>query len=113
MRQRKRRYGKCMLNVNLVVGWVAASKKMGDSATFSSQEAHIQLLDAALGHPVKDWQFSGREVISIGRMPESDVEISELRVSRLHAQLHWREGKWILVSCGRHGVIVNNRQITE
>ena len=76
-------------------------------------EVQVQLLDVTLGRSVKSWKFRGRDVISIGRMPESDVEISDPYVSRVHAELHFREGKWVLVSRGRSGVIVQNRQITE
>lgn len=73
----------------------------------------MQLLDAALGRPVKTWKFAGRQEISIGRLPECDVEISDAYVSRLHAELKHRDGQWLLLSRGRSGVVVRNNPITE
>ena len=72
-----------------------------------------QLLDASAGRPVKTWKFSGRERISVGRDEGQDVEISDPFVSRMHAELAWRAGEWLLVSRGRHGVLVENRSIGE
>jgi hypothetical protein len=79
----------------------------------ASEEVVVQLLDAALGRPVKTWKFAGRQEISIGRLPECDVEISDAYVSRLHAELKHRDGQWLLLSHGRSGVVVRNNPITE
>jgi pSer/pThr/pTyr-binding forkhead associated (FHA) protein len=78
-----------------------------------SEEVVVQLLDAALGRAVKSWKFLGRNEISIGRMPERDIEINDPYVSRLHAELHYCDGHWLLLSRGRNGVVVRNRQVTE
>jgi pSer/pThr/pTyr-binding forkhead associated (FHA) protein len=76
-------------------------------------EVVVQLLDASAGRPVKTWKFAGRERISIGRDDGQDVEISDPFVSRVHAELAWRGGEWLLLSRGRHGVLVENRAISE
>jgi pSer/pThr/pTyr-binding forkhead associated (FHA) protein len=76
-------------------------------------EVLIQLLDHGAGRPVKSWKFAPRPRISIGRDANQDVELSDPFVSRAHAELQWREGVWTLVSRGRHGVLVENRQISE
>jgi FHA domain-containing protein len=76
-------------------------------------EVVVQLLDAAHGRPVQTWRFVGKQDISIGRFPERDVEISDPYVSRLHAELCFRDGRWVLLSRGRNGVVVNHQPITE
>ena len=86
---------------------------LSGSVSTPSQEVLVQLLDAALGRPVKTWTFRGKREISIGRQPERDVEINDPYVSRLHAELHFREGQWLLMARGRNGVVVRNQQITE
>ena len=112
------RHNKCICHRTSVFNTLTTKAGMGELpptglVSTPLDEVQVQLCDAALGRPVKIWRFRGRQTISIGRMPESDVEISDLRVSRVHAQLDFRDGKWVLVSCGRHGVVVENRQITE
>jgi len=71
------------------------------------------LLDAAHGRAVKSWRFRGQPEIAIGRMPECDIAIDDPYVSRLHAQLRFSAGQWLLVSRGRNGVVVRNERITE
>lgn len=73
----------------------------------------VQLLDASSGRPIKSWVFEERSRISIGRMPEKDVEISDPYVSRNHADLVYEDGRWKLVSLGRNGILVANQFVTE
>jgi pSer/pThr/pTyr-binding forkhead associated (FHA) protein len=73
----------------------------------------VHLLDSALGRPVRSWRFDAKQVISIGRGDDQDVQISDPYVSRCHAELRRGEGGWSLVSLGRHGVIVQGQTITE
>src|SRR5262245_53635104 len=91
------------------------SAPTGDGPTHDvpKDDVVVQLLDAALGRPVKTWKFSGSPDITIGRLPECSVEISDAYVPRLHAVLQCREGLWTLISHGRSGIIVSNRQISE
>jgi pSer/pThr/pTyr-binding forkhead associated (FHA) protein len=79
----------------------------------SSDEVVVQLLDAAIGRPVKTWRFTDRQVISIGRLPDRDVEINDPYVSRLHAELRFSAERWTLVSLGQNGIVVQHQQITE
>jgi len=78
-----------------------------------SQEVVVHLLDAAHGRPVQTWRFVGKQEISIGRFSDRDVEVSDPYVSRLHAELCFRDGRWLLFSRGRNGVVVNHQPITE
>lgn len=73
----------------------------------------VQLLDAALGRPVKTWRFAARQVITIGRLPDRDVEINDPYVSRLHAELRFSAGRWTLISLGQNGIVVQHEQISE
>lgn len=73
----------------------------------------VQLLDSATGRPVRDWQFHGKQTVSIGRGLDQDVQISDPYVSRTHAELRWDAIAWKLVSLGRHSVRVEGEAITE
>ncbi len=73
----------------------------------------IQLLDSALGRPMRSWQFDGKQLISIGRADDQDVQISDPYVSRTHAELRWQNDGWTLVSLGRYGVMVQGQAVTE
>src|SRR5262245_12019697 len=83
------------------------------SSSAPADEVVVQLLHAALGRPLKTGKFAGQSDLSIGRLPECSVEISDAYVSRLHAELQCREGQWTLFARGRSGVIVSSRQVTE
>lgn len=79
----------------------------------ASGEVIVQLLDPTYRKPVKTWKFVDRTEISIGREAERDVEISDPYVSRLHAELMFRDDRWTLFARGRNGVVVGTRPITE
>jgi pSer/pThr/pTyr-binding forkhead associated (FHA) protein len=78
-----------------------------------SDEVLVQLIDAALGRPVKSWRFLDRTTITIGRSPDCDVEIYDPYVSRIHAELRCQSGRWTLLARGQHGVVVHHEKITE
>jgi pSer/pThr/pTyr-binding forkhead associated (FHA) protein len=82
-------------------------------APISVGKIEVQLLDPSSGRPVKIWNFVEQPQISIGRLPELDIEISDPYVSRNHATLMYQDGKWFIVSQGRHGVLIDHRHITE
>ncbi|WP_202921871.1 FHA domain-containing protein [Anatilimnocola aggregata] len=73
----------------------------------------IELLDPTFEKPVKSWSFVGRTSITIGRANDQDVEVSDVYVSRSHAKLSFCDNRWILVSLGRNGVLVENKQVTD
>jgi pSer/pThr/pTyr-binding forkhead associated (FHA) protein len=52
---------------------------------------------------------------SIGRDATNDVVIlNDSKVSRLHAELQFRDGRWLLLDLGsRNGTIVNGRQVRQ
>jgi FHA domain len=56
-----------------------------------------------------DWSGEPRELI-VGRASCSDVVVSDPTVSRRHARLIFRDGKWVLQDLGsRNGSAVNGR----
>jgi serine/threonine protein kinase, bacterial len=73
----------------------------------------VQLLDSAIGRPIRTWQFDSTPLISIGRAPEQHVQIDDPYVSRSHAELRFNSGEWSLISLGRYGVQVEGQAITE
>jgi pSer/pThr/pTyr-binding forkhead associated (FHA) protein len=84
-----------------------------DNVTDPIPKAAVHLLDSALGRPMRSWQFDNKTLITIGRAEESDVNVSDPYVSRIHAELRYAAGKWTLVSLGRYGLMVKGEQITE
>ena len=73
----------------------------------------LQLLDSAQGKPIQTWRFTDEREITIGREDTRDVVISDPHVSRHHATLFAGDDDWMLVSCGRHGTLVDDRLVVE
>ena len=59
-------------------------------------------------------RLDGKSVYRIGRAIEADVVLTAGSVSRQHAELHLREGTWVLVDAGsQFGTFVEGERITE
>jgi pSer/pThr/pTyr-binding forkhead associated (FHA) protein len=43
---------------------------------------------------IKHWL--NRPILTIGRFSTSDIQIASPRVSRFHAIIHWKDGRWVL-----------------
>ncbi len=55
-----------------------------------------------------------REIFNIGRHPDNDLVLSDLRVSRHHLQLRLRHGRYVLYDTqSRGGVYVNGQRVNE
>ncbi len=62
--------------------------------------------------PAKVRNLEGAQVLRIGRAPENDMVISDLRVSRQHAELRSAGGAYEIVDVGsRSGTYVNGQRI--
>lgn len=60
-----------------------------------------------------DWH-GGREELTIGRHPSCDVVVPVQAVSRRHAALSFRDGKWILRDLGsRNGTLLNGTAVAR
>ncbi len=86
---------------------------MYDLTSASAPSVAIHLVDSSLERLVKSWRFSAQSIITLGRADDRDVEISDPYVSRNHAEFHFREGRWVLRSTGRNGVLVNNQAVEQ
>ncbi len=73
----------------------------------------LHLLDSAEGHALQTWKFENAVAVKIGRSGDCDVTLADSRVSRLHAELHHRDGKWSLRSHGRNGTLVGGADVAE
>ncbi len=73
----------------------------------------LDLIDNATWRPLNHWTFNDKQLITIGRATDQDVSVSDPVVSRSHASLDFRLGTWYLKSCGRHGVLVLDKMITD
>lgn len=56
----------------------------------------------------------GEPVVHVGRALDNDIVLTGPTVSRYHAQLRWREGRYSVQDVGsRHGVRVNQVLVSE
>jgi pSer/pThr/pTyr-binding forkhead associated (FHA) protein len=73
----------------------------------------LHLLDTSVGRSVQVWRINSQPMISIGRAEDCDVTIADPYVSRRHAELERRDGRWWIVSRGRNGVQVDGRKVDQ
>jgi|WetSurMetagenome_2_1015567.scaffolds.fasta_scaffold08241_3 pSer/pThr/pTyr-binding forkhead associated (FHA) protein len=65
------------------------------------------------GRPLKTYPFAGSE-ISIGRLPENEIVIDNLSVSRKHAVIAACKGGFVLRDLGsKNGTLLNDRPVSE
>lgn len=86
---------------------------MVDHTARANETIALHLLDSAQGHTLQSWRIVDQSTVTIGRSDDNDVVIADPHVSRLHATLVRQDGRWTLVSLGRHGTLVDNRVISE
>ena len=81
----------------------------------SSNQIHVELLDANQEHVADEWTFSPltKCVIRIGRSHENDIVISDRYVSRFHAELRFHDGFWEIVNLGQHGILRQGRRTED
>jgi pSer/pThr/pTyr-binding forkhead associated (FHA) protein len=76
--------------------------------------APLEMLDAYLIVGGRRHVAVDRPVNTIGRSLENDIVLEDPGVSRRHAQIRWRNGRFVLLDLGsRAGTLVNDRPISE
>lgn len=73
----------------------------------------MQLLDGQTRRPLTSWRFASQSEITIGRSTDRDVVIESPYVSRMHAELLFVDGRWLLFSRGRNGVLLGDETMSE
>ena len=59
------------------------------------------------------FRIKGNEITRIGRETDNDVVLDDPATSRHHAQIEFRDGKYVLTDLGSaNGTLVNNQRIT-
>lgn len=73
--------------------------------------AALVLLEA--GRPARTFPL-GTAAITIGRLPECDVVVSDPGASRQHARIHHLDGEYVLTDLGStNGTLVNDQAVRE
>ncbi len=85
----------------------------GTQQSSAGRKLILQLLDPVRGHAIQTWQFDDRAMIRIGRSDDNDIALGDPQVSRYHAEIHFRENAWALVSTGRHGTLISDEPVEE
>lgn len=75
--------------------------------------AILELLDPVQGLPLQSWQLEPGRVWQIGRSEQADIVIGNPLVSRAHAYLHERDGRWELVGLSDRGIVVDGEKRTS
>lgn len=74
----------------------------------------IRKLDAFLIVDGREHVELRKSLITLGRHEDNDIMLESPAVSRKHAQLRWRYGRFIIYDLGsRAGTLVNDQMITE
>lgn len=71
----------------------------------------VHLLDRVRGLPIQTWQLTV-PVVRIGRARECEITVADPYVSRLHAELRFSEGRWVLAGVSSRGLIVAGVPVT-
>jgi pSer/pThr/pTyr-binding forkhead associated (FHA) protein len=83
---------------------------VADAAT-RDEQAELVLVER--GKPERAFPLR-KERVSIGRLEESDIALSDPGVSRRHAEVHRRNGEYVVVDLGStNGTMVNEASVTE
>lgn len=79
----------------------------------SAAAADGTLLVMEGGKPVRSIRL-GREIVTVGRLPECDVVLADPGASRRHAQIHAEGGTFTLTDLGStNGTLVNERPVSQ
>ena len=87
---------------------------MNISEAIEAELAPLRALDAFLIIGGRSHFSRDKPTITIGRHLSNDIVLGSSRISRRHAQLRWRFGRFVLYDLGsRAGIFVNEQRIKE
>ena len=72
----------------------------------------LHLLDSAQGHAIQTWRYKDCSRVRIGRAVDNEIRLTDPKVSRLHVELVYTNGHWLLRSHGLNGTRINDTTIT-
>lgn len=78
-----------------------------------SSRVTLHLLDSAQGHPIQTWTFRDCDRLCIGRAAGNEIVLTDPKVSRLHAELLFVDGNWVLHSRGTNGTQIDGVTVAE
>ncbi len=75
---------------------------------------NLTLLEPQTNRPLKNWQFTEKSVIRVGRALNNDIVLKGyFQVSRKHLEIIQVEEQWQLINYGTNGTLVNETFIRE
>lgn len=89
-------------------------ERAGDVAQAVAVRAALRLADAFIIVNGRDHVSLDTPLVAIGRRNDNDIVLPSATVSRQHAQIRWRYGRFVLYDMGsRAGTYVNNERVAE
>jgi len=73
----------------------------------------LQLVDSISGAPLRSWRLVSEPVIRIGRGEHNHVVVHDQQVSRVHAEINYENGDWVLVNLGRNGTVLHGKAVSR
>jgi FHA domain len=71
----------------------------------------LQLMSSSKSQPQQTWALKPQPLVRIGRSPDCEIVVQHPNVSRLHAELFWREDRWELINRGQYGTFLNGYRV--
>ncbi|MCA9957452.1 MAG: DUF3662 domain-containing protein [Anaerolineales bacterium] len=92
----------------------ASTQLYDQEAAVDNVRAAVQAMDAFLILDGKKHVPLRRPIINLGRRTDNDIVLDSSAVSRRHAQIRWRYGRFVLYDLANKGsTLVNNAPVTE
>jgi hypothetical protein len=103
--------GRFTVDASLVEGEAEEPAVAGDAATSVTASATLTVLED--GHAGRSYRI-GRSPITIGRLPENDIVVSDPGASREHARVRFDGERFVLSDLGStNGTLVNDDPAAE
>lgn len=91
----------------------AETTRVQQAVTAEQAKANIQALEAFLIAEGGRHIALAKPVMSIGRQVDNDIVVESASVSRRHAQIRWRFGRFVIIDLGSRGGTRVNGEVVE